>query len=209
MVFNPALDGWGNWCRQPYTICTSLPHFTLGRLGGMFRVFLGKVKNFPLVRSPASCEPWPCFTSLFQATQFAVKFEPELVWGSIASPNLRRTVECTYAVLFPKVPRWMTRISAPIVPRSAVVMAPIESPRFLHFNVDFVSHLSFVDWANFSVRQEYWCEHIRLIGLITVMLNADEVKRLHCYLNLYNLFRNNLTITILYVTGRFLRTQNV
>ena len=41
-----------------YVVCTSLPHFMLGRLGGgMFRVFLGNVEIYPLVQSPVSCEP--------------------------------------------------------------------------------------------------------------------------------------------------------
>ena len=35
-----------------------------------------------------------------------------------------------------------TSISSLVIQRSAMVMAPTESPKFLHFNVDFVSHHS-------------------------------------------------------------------
>ena len=73
------------------------------------------------------------FSSLFRATRFTVEFEPEPVWGSIALPCLRWTVEWTCTVLSPEAsPFWVSKLSALVVLCNVVVMVPTESPRLFH-----------------------------------------------------------------------------
>ena len=155
MIFDTALDGWVNLCRRPLCCLHQSASYFDGLCGEGFPWPAYKMLDwFPPLRFPSSSNKGHALLHYSETTRFTARFEPEPVWSSIAPPNPRLTVECICSVLL-RHPHWVTWIGSPTILHSAVVMAPIESPRFPHFNVDFVSHSSFVNWADFSARHEY------------------------------------------------------
>ena len=101
MYFDPALGGWGDWCRQPLRYLHQSAPFDDRMFGKSFSwPPCDAWTDFPLSHCPYP-QTMLRLPHCFEVTRSTVSFKPELVWGCATPHSFILTIDCADSV-FPE-----------------------------------------------------------------------------------------------------------